>query len=83
MKFEVGDIVVSKKGRDINQKYIVWEIKNDMLKLVNGKSRKIIKPKQKKQKHVEFVKKAETLIENFEFRKKINDAYLRKILNDN
>jgi len=81
MKYHLGDIVCSIAGRDIGQKYIIWGIDNNMLLLVNGKSRKISNPKKKKTKHVEFFKKIDVLIENFENNRKINDAYLRKILN--
>ena len=80
MNYHLGDIVSSIAGRDIDEKYIVWGMDNDMLLLVNGKSRKLSNPKKKKTKHVTFYKKSEALIENLENDKKINDAYLRKIL---
>lgn len=81
MNYHLGDIVYSVAGRDIGQKYIIWGIDDSMLLLVNGKSRKISNPKKKKEKHVEFLKKSEALIDNLKNSKKINDAYLRKILN--
>lgn len=80
MNYQISDIVCSIAGRDNGQKYIVWGIDNNMLLLVNGKARKIANPKKKKTKHVEFLKKVDVLVEVFENNKKINDAYLRKIL---
>ena len=81
MSYNLGDIVYSTAGRDIGQKYIVWKMEENMLCLVNGKSRKISHPKKKKTIHVAFYAKSEALIENLKNNKKINDAYLRKILN--
>ena len=80
MNYSKGDIVHSTAGRDIGQNYIVWEISENMLFLVNGKSRKIASPKKKKNIHVAFLKKSEPLIQSLNQNKKINDAYLRKIL---
>lgn len=78
MKLNVGDIVTSTQGRDIGTKYIVWEIEKNILFLVNGKQRKIVSPKKKKNIHVAFYGKSE--IQNLKLNKKINDAYLRKVL---
>lgn len=80
MNYHLGDIVYSIAGRDNGQKYVIWGIEENMLLLVNGKSRKISNPKKKKIKHVEFLKQINALVENIENNKKINDAYLRKIL---
>ncbi|MGI5841971.1 MAG: KOW domain-containing protein [Christensenellales bacterium] len=81
MTFNIGDIVCSTAGRDIGKKYIVWNVDGKMLFLVNGRERKINNPKKKKTIHVAFYSKSEALIENLKQNKKINDAYLRKILN--
>lgn len=82
MKLSVGDIVTSIQGRDIGTKYVVWSIEGNTLFLVNGKQRKIVNPKKKKTIHVAFYNKSEILIQNLKLNKKINDAYLRKVLNN-
>ena len=81
MNYHVGDIVRSTQGRDNGQPYIIWEIDGNMLLLVNGKSRKLAKPKQKKDIHVTFVQTSEALTQTLANHGKVNDAYLRKILN--
>lgn len=80
MIYSKGDIVHSTAGRDIGQNYIVWQVDGKMLFLVNGRSRKIVNPKKKKCIHVAFERKSESLTKVLEEGKKVNDAYLRKIL---
>lgn len=80
MKFEVGDIVISTAGRDVGQSYLVWGYEGNYLILVNGRSKKILNPKKKFEKHVSFMSKSMLLSEKLEKNEKINDAFLRKIL---
>lgn len=49
----VGQIVFSKSGRDAGKTYMVYDIiKKDFVLLVDGKSRKLARPKLKNQKHI-------------------------------
>jgi ribosomal protein L14E/L6E/L27E len=50
---EKGQIVYSKAGRDKQEIFIIFDILDDFVFLVNGKSRKIDKPKKKKIKHIQ------------------------------
>ncbi|WP_071028070.1 KOW domain-containing protein [Peptoniphilus raoultii] len=71
-----GQVVKSKKGRDEGQVFVIIEIIDDnYLLLVNGKSRKLEKPKKKKVKHISIYKD----IVNLDV-KDINDSYIRKML---
>lgn len=71
-----GQVVKSKKGRDEGQVFVIIEIIDDnYLLLVNGKSRKLEKPKKKKVKHISIY---EDII-NLDV-KDINDSYIRKML---
>lgn len=71
-----GQVVKSKKGRDEGQVFVIIEIIDDnYLLLVNGKSRKLEKPKKKKVKHISIYKD----IINLNV-KDINDSYIRKML---
>jgi len=48
----LGDVVCSKNGRFKGQCFVVIAIDNDMVKIVNGKQRKMDSPKIKKIKHL-------------------------------
>lgn len=52
---KVGDLVTSTKGRDRGIDYLVLEVDNGYAKVVDGKVRKINKPKRKSVKHLEKV----------------------------
>ena len=47
---------VSMAGHDKGQMYVIIEEENDMVYLVDGKSRKLENPKRKKLKHLQVVK---------------------------
>lgn len=53
MDINVGDIVISKAGRDANRYFLVYDIENEnYVWLVDGKLRKTNKPKKKKIRHL-------------------------------
>lgn len=78
---KVGQIVRSKAGRDKDEVFIVYEIvDSNFVLLVDGKIRKIDKPKKKKVKHLQ---KFNFIFDDFELRKidnEFNDAYIRKLI---
>lgn len=80
MNLEIGDVVLSVAGRDIGEIYLVWEIKEDCILLVNGKMRKISSPKKKNPKHIVFKNKSAFYKEIAEKGENFNDALIRKIL---
>ena len=49
----LGDLVLSKAGRDGGEVFLVVDVDGDYLKIVDGKIRKIYNPKKKKIKHLE------------------------------
>ncbi len=49
---KIGDIVISTYGHDMGEWYIVEQVLNEYVFLVNGKSKPIDKPKKKKVKHI-------------------------------
>lgn len=71
-----GQVVRSKKGRDEGKVFVVIDIiDKDYLYLVDGKLRKLDRPKKKKVKHLYIYKAVVELdVENF------NDAYIRRVL---
>ena len=54
-KFSVGDIVKSIAGRDKDVKFLVIEVENERVLVVDGKTRKIKSPKKKNKKHLSLV----------------------------
>ena len=53
LEVNVGDVVLSTKGRDVDQIYIVKAVENGYAYLVDGRGKTINKPKKKKFKHKE------------------------------
>lgn len=52
--FSIGDIVLSKAGRDSGRHYIVVSAEENFVYICDGDLHKIDKPKKKKMKHVDF-----------------------------
>ena len=50
---DVGDVVLSKAGRDKERLFFITEVKDNYIYLVDGDIHKIENPKLKKVKHVE------------------------------
>ena len=71
-----GQVVRSKKGRDEGKVYIIMEIiDDDLLLLVDGKLRKLDRPKKKKVKHLYIYKDViDPEVSDF------SDIYIRKKL---
>lgn len=78
----IGQIVKSKAGRDKKESFIVYEILNDnYVLIVDGRLRKISKPKKKKVKHLQ---KTNIIIDGFNEMKEdrdFNDSLIRKLIN--
>lgn len=54
MEYQIGQMVYSKSGRDQGQPMIIIGIDDSFVFLVDGKRRKIDKPKKKKKKHLQI-----------------------------
>ena len=57
-KFNVGDLVLSVAGRDLNHAFIVIKIEGNYAYVVDGKIHKAQNPKKKKFKHIKLIKSA-------------------------
>lgn len=53
MEYQIGQIVFSKDGHDKGELMMVFAIEDRYLYLVNGKTRKLAKPKRKKIIHIQ------------------------------
>lgn len=78
----IGQVVMSKAGRDKGKLFLVQEIIDEQyLSVVDGNLRKLDNPKRKKIKHLIVYKAVLTdfqdkIVNNI----KINDAYIRKLI---
>ncbi len=52
-ELKVGQLVISKAGRDKGDYFLITELSGEYVYLVNGKSRRIDQPKKKKVKHIQ------------------------------
>jgi ribosomal protein L14E/L6E/L27E len=73
----VGQVVFAKCGRDKGKPFIVINIHEDYLYLVDGKLRTLNKPKKKKAKHVQPTNHVANLATNG---RALQDADIRKHL---
>ena len=54
-RYEVGMLARSKAGHDKGHVYVIYNIEEAYVYLVDGATRTIAKPKKKKKKHVQLV----------------------------
>ena len=79
--FMIADVVVATAGRDAGKLFYVIDTDEAYLILVNGKDRRIEKPKQKKRKHTQKVLRAETRVaEKLRTGDKVLNSELRRDL---
>ena len=79
----VGDVVLSTKGRDVDQIYIVKSVEDGYAYLVDGRGKTISKPKKKKFKHIRPTgQKCIALQEKFETNAKVLDSEIRKTIDN-
>ncbi len=79
---KLGQLVMSRAGRDAGQKFIVFEIVNDnYVKLVDGDLRKVENPKLKKVKHISKTNGFSTFIaQKIDNNQKVTNAMIRNEL---
>ena len=74
-KIELGDIVVSKKGRDVGEHYVVIANLEDKYHIiVNGDTKTFLNPKRKIKKHLTRVSKIDSIKAKLENNSKIFDS---------
>ena len=77
----IADVVVSTAGRDAGSLFYVLETDGVWLTLVNGRDRRIEKPKRKKCKHTKKVLRSETRVaEKLRSGDKVLNSELRRDL---
>lgn len=82
MILALGQIVVSRTGRDAGKRFVVVKVIDDsFVEISDGDLRKIEKPKRKRIKHLKRTdEKAEILAEKLKSSDRITNAEIRKTL---
>lgn len=80
--FNLGDLVIALQGRDSGNIFVVYHIYNEnYVAIVNGKNRKLNKPKKKNIKHIKSLNiNDKTLTEKLFNNCKVLDASIRKVI---
>ena len=83
MEFDIGQVVISKAGRDNSDAFIIYNIEGEYLYLVDGANRTLERPKKKKRKHVQPTKNINYILQEAILHKKnLKDADFRSALKD-
>lgn len=83
MEYTVGQVVFSKCGRDRGRAFIISEVSEEYLYLIDGRLRTLEHPKKKKYKHVQKTNYLKLEIkEKLENRSYILDAEIFKALSE-
>ena len=54
-RYEIGMLAKSKAGHDKGQTYVIFDVDESYVYLIDGELRKIANPKKKKKKHVQLI----------------------------
>jgi len=73
--YEAGMLARSKAGHDKAKMYIIKEVDDTYVYLVDGRIRTLVHPKKKKKKHVQIVYGTYNM-------KELDDAGIRKLIKD-
>lgn len=80
---DIANIVVSLAGRDKDELFVIIKIEDGYALIADGKSRRIVKPKRKKLKHLRFVGQCdEKLAEKLRAGDKILDSEIRRAVSE-
>ena len=78
---KIGQIVISKSGRDKGERFLVMRIEDEYLYLADGKLRPLEKPKKKKRMHVAKTNMiAGEIAEKLAFGARMTNSDLKKAL---
>lgn len=81
ISYELGQVVKSAAGRDKDEIFIVTQMDDTYVYLVNGASRRLEQPKKKKKKHVQITHAvAKTIADKLTNDEKLSNAEIRRSL---
>lgn len=76
----VGTIVKSIAGHDQNNLFVIVNVENEYVYLVDGKTRLLSKPKKKKAKHIQVMSVVDAAFVKQLSSKQLLDAHVRKLV---
>ncbi len=74
-QYDVGMLAISKAGHDRNTVYMIIDADDAYVYLVDGRIRTLEKPKKKKRKHIQIIRKRHDI-------RGIDDAKIKRILKE-
>lgn len=81
MEWKKGMLAISKAGHDKDDWYVVSEVEEQTVLLINGKNRTIDRPKRKKKKHLQPVNEVpENLQEKLQDKKQWTNEEVKRAL---
>lgn len=80
--FMIGTIVKSIAGHDQNNFFVILNVENEYVYLVDGKTRKLENPKMKKKKHVQITSSVNEQFVSRLKNKVLLDSHIRKIIRE-
>lgn len=79
----IGQLVISKSGRDKGEYMIVYDIQDDFVFVVDGRKRKLENPKKKSLKHIQLTKHVDKKFSSkIKSALKLTNSDIRKIIID-
>lgn len=79
---EKGDLVLSKRGKEKNQYFVIKDVDEKFAYLVDGKRLKLSNPKKKSMKHIQKASKNQFPIELFMVNNDNVNAAIRKFIKE-
>ena len=80
-RFEVGMLAKALAGHDLGKIYVIMDVDEEYVYLVDGKIRTFDKPKKKRKKHVQLIKEtSQTLIEKIQSNQKIQNEDIKRVI---
>ena len=74
-RYEIGMLARSKAGHDKGHVYVIFQVDETYVYLMDGSSRKLENPKKKKKKHVQLIREQHEISE-------ADDVKLKRILKE-
>lgn len=78
--FVIGTIIKSKAGHDQNNIFIILDVQDEYVYLVDGKTRTLSKPKRKKTKHIEVIGTVNEIFVELWNNKRLLNSHIRTII---
>ncbi len=82
-EFSIGQVVISRHGKDTGFEYVVSGFENDKVKLIRPKKFNVSRPKLKNPKHLQStLRRAESLLDFIKAGKDIDTGYFFRSVRD-